>query len=101
MIDDIRRNPHHGAGTRLTTRSIAAPVNIGLSDGRESGAFVAAVPQSPIGPKVVLGVMGAKTGEERAASYMAHLTPDEAIMIASLLMEAAATIIECEGRAVS
>jgi len=97
MIDTLRSNPHHGAGHRLQLDRLPAPVNIGFSDGKGSGVVVGPSPQSPIGPKVVLGVTGAKPGEEQATSYMAHLSPDEAIQIAAMLMEAAATIAEAEG----
>lgn len=88
--------PTLGAGKRVTLDRMSVPVNIATSNRNGSAVVVGPVIDSPIGAKVVLGVVAKGPDEAEARSYLAHLTPDEATHLAGKLLEAAAIIAEAE-----
>lgn len=86
-----------GAGKRITLERMSIPVNIAKVAQQGSAVMFGAIPDSPIGPKVVLGIVAMGGPDAQAQSFLAHLSPDEATHLAAKLLEAAAVIASTLG----
>jgi hypothetical protein len=89
--------PHTlGAGKRITLNRMSLPVNVAKSAPQGSALLVGAVPDSPIGPKVVVGIVAMSPEDVDARTLLAHLSVDEATELATQLLLAASVIADTQ-----
>jgi hypothetical protein len=91
--------PRLGAGKTVRLDKMLVPVNMGKPNDDDSAVMFGAHPESPIGPKVIVGVTGTNAEAGVRVAMMAFLDPDEAIELAAQLLLAASTVEEANRKA--